>query len=400
MSGSGGAPGTEVAGAGEVARRRVKSARGVVATLLALMLIAFALAALRPPVQAQHLDPESPTQSGSRALAELVRQRGGTVTVARTADAAARAARTDSVLVVVRTERLGPAQLTRLRGAPGDLLLVEPTAEALRILAPQVRPATRSAAEFAEPDCAVPAVAPAGRVEFGRSATYEVTSASSATPLLGCYFDEEFARLVQQRDGLRTVTVVGSGTPFTNAKLESEGNAALALNLAGARSSMVWFMPGVPEPADEAGDESFFGLVPFGVRLAVLQLLIAVLLVAVWRARRLGPVVAEPLPVAVRSAETVEGRSRLYRAHQARDRAADALRSGTRERLVPLLGMPRSAAHDPAYAGEIVTAVAARTRWDEATIGSALYGPEPADDAQLVGLTDFLDDLERQVRAS
>lgn len=136
------------------------------------------------------------------------------------------------------------------------------------------------------------------------------------------------------------------------------------------------------------------------MKLLVLQLLVAVLLVAVWRARRLGPVVAEALPVVVRSAETVEGLSRLYRAGRARDRASDALRSGARERLVPLLGLPRSSAQDPSAAREIVTAVARRTAYEETYVGAALYGPEPLDDAGLIALTDVLDDLERQVRQS
>ncbi|HEX2313412.1 MAG TPA: hypothetical protein VHJ17_06770, partial [Thermomonospora sp.] len=91
---------------------------------------------------------------------------------------------------------------------------------------------------------------------------------------------------------------------------------------------------------------------------------------------------------------------RLYRAHRARGRAAELLRAGARDRLVPLLGLPRSAAQDPAAAQEIVSALARRTGWDEHVIGGALYGPEPVDDARLVGLSDVLDDLERQVRQS
>ncbi len=114
-----------------------------------------------------------------------------------------------------------------------------------------------------------------------------------------------------------------------------------------------------------------------------------------------GPVVAEALPVIVRSAETVEGRARLYRAGRARDRASDALRSGARERLVPLLGLPRGSAQDPSAAQEIVTAVARRTPYDETYVGAApLYVLKPLDDAGLIALTDVLDDLERQVRQS
>ena len=55
----------------------------------------------------------------------------------------------------------------------------------------------------------------------------------------------------------------------------------------------------------------------------------AFLVVGVWRGRRLGPIMTEPLPVTVRAAETVEGHGRLYHRLNARDRAANALRAGS-----------------------------------------------------------------------
>ncbi len=67
----------------------------------------------------------------------------------------------------------------------------------------------------------------------------------------------------------------------------------------------------------------------------MLQLAVAVVLLALWRARRLGPVVPESLPVVVRAAEATEGRGRMYRRAGARDRAAGRLRAATRTRIVP-----------------------------------------------------------------
>jgi hypothetical protein len=170
------------------------------------------------------------------------------------------------------------------------------------------------------------------------------------------------------------------------------------MNLLGSRSEVVWLLPDPPPPG--TGRKSFADLVPFGIKLALLQVLIAVVLVALWRARRLGPVVVEPLPVVVRSAEAVEGRARLYRARRAGDRAALALRTGALERLTALLGMPKSAAADPGMAQEIVAGIAAHTGEAPAMIGTALYGPPPVDDAELVRLAGYLDELERQVRNS
>jgi len=124
----------------------------------------------------------------------------------------------------------------------------------------------------------------------------------------------------------------------------------------------------------------------------VLQLCVVVGVLAWWRARRLGPLVAEPLPVVVRASETVEGRARLYRSHRARDRAADALRAAALTRLTPRLGLARNATPDA-----VTQAVAHRTGSD---CGAVLFGPAPGTDADLLTLAHQLDDLERQVAQS
>ncbi|GAA1779647.1 DUF4350 domain-containing protein [Actinomadura chokoriensis] len=380
----------------QVAGRRWRSARGVVAVLLALAVIAVILAALRPSTPPEALDPESPKQDGARALAEILQQHGTPVVVSRTVQDALVATEPNDTLVVTRTERLTDDDLRMLSGTQVDLLLVRPTAYALDEIAPQVRRSGPSFEETAAPGCALPVASLAGTVAFHESETYEITGPGTA-----CYPTEYGgARVVQVSTGSRTVTVLGSASPLTNRRLAEEGNAALAMNLAGAGRTTVWLVPNLPEPGEAAGRQSLGDLLPFGVKLFFLELLVAVLLVALWRARRLGPVVAEALPVIVRSAETVEGRARLYRAGRARDRASDALRSGARERLVPLLGLPLGSAQDPSAAQEIVATVARRTAYDETYVGAALYGPEPLDDAGLIALTDVLDDLERQVRQS
>jgi hypothetical protein len=127
----------------------------------------------------------------------------------------------------------------------------------------------------------------------------------------------------------------------------------------------------------------------------LLQLLFAGLLVALWRGRRLGPPVVEPLPVVVRAAEAVEGRSRLYRRAQARDRAAEALRSGALARMVPRLGIDSPAGGEPP-SDAVVAAVAARSGRPDAAVHATLFGPPPTDDAGLVALADSLDSIVRE----
>ena len=120
------------------------------------------------------------------------------------------------------------------------------------------------------------------------------------------------------------------------------------------------------------------------------------MLVALWKGRRIGPLVAEQLPVVVRASETVEGRGRLYRSRRASDRAADALRTATLQRLPPRLGLGPNA--DPAA---VVQTVAQRSRArSRRPCGTRCSARRPATDADLVNLAHALDDIERQVAQS
>ena len=126
-----------------------------------------------------------------------------------------------------------------------------------------------------------------------------------------CYPSSEGAGLLVSTTAASTVTVLGAPEPLMNEHLDEEGNAALALNLLGADDRLVWYRPTIETaPGDET---SFTALLPDWVEPAVWQLGIAAAIAAIWRARRLGRLVPEPLPVVVPASETVYGRARLYR---------------------------------------------------------------------------------------
>jgi hypothetical protein len=221
-------------------------------------------------------------------------------------------------------------------------------------------------------------------VDFGPSNTYSAVGDRAVTSCYG-------GALVRYRDGERTVTVVGGTDFMTNGGLLQAGNAALAMNLAGQDSRLVWYAPQRVE-GESSGSTTIFGLIPDNVIWMVLQLWLAVLLVALWKGRRLGPLVAEELPVVVRASETVEGRGRLYRSRRARDRAAQALRAATLQRLLPRLGLGVDTS-SPA----VVIAVAQRSGSHPESLRHILFGPSPATDADLVELARALDEIERQV---
>ena len=197
--------------------------------------------------------------------------------------------------------------------------------------------------------------------------------------------------LVRYRDGQRTVTVVGSTDFMTNGSLLQDGNAALAMNLAGQQPRLVWYAPQRIE-GGISSSATIFDLIPDNVIWMAVQLWLAVILIALWQGRRVGPLVAEELPVVVRASETVEGRGRLYRSRRARDRAADALRAATLQRLLPRLGLAADTS-----TSAVIIAVAQRSSFHPESVRHILFGPPPPTDADLVQLARALDDIERQV---
>lgn len=342
---------------------------------------------LTAPRSGGPMDPGSTAPDGAHALLTLLRDQGVDVVEASSIADVERAARPDTLLVLAETQYLSDdGGLQRLAAVPGDRLLVDPVALTRRELAPAIRIGLSSTLG-GKPDCDMPEANRAGEAQFGVSTVYE---ADGDTTLTRCYG----GALVRYSEDGHTVTVVGSADFMTNGGLLKEGNAALAMNLAGARPRLIWYAPQQFE-TDSHGGASLTDLMPDRVWWIVGQLCLAVFLVAVWRSRRVGPLVAEDLPVVVRASETVEGRGRLYRSRRARDRAAEALRTAALHRVLPRLGLGPNAA--PAA---VVQAVAQRIGGDPNALGHLLFGPPPESDADLVNLANQLDDIERQVALS
>jgi Domain of unknown function (DUF4350) len=375
-----------IAGALTVARRS-RSRQWVLLALAAICAVAVIGAFLTAPRPGERMDPASTGPEGAHALVALLRDRGITVVIANAVADVENAARPGTLLLVAQTQRItDDSLLQRLADTRGDLLLVEPTSRARAALAPSIRPSGASVLG-SEPNCVLREAHRAGLVEFGPTNTFEAVGDRAITSCYG-------GALVRYRDGKRTVTVVGSTDFMTNGSLLRDGNAALAMNLAGDQPRLVWYAPQRVE-GQSSSLATIFDLIPANVTWMVWQLCLTVMLVAVWKGRRVGPLVPEDLPVVVRASETVEGRGRLYRSRRARDRAAQALRVAMLQRLLPRLGL---GADIPAPA--VVSAAAHRSRADTEWVRHILYGPPPATDADLVHLARALDDIERQVADS
>ncbi|WP_225822971.1 DUF4350 domain-containing protein [Streptomyces naphthomycinicus] len=374
--------------------------RGIALAVVLILAAAVAMAAVRSTTLHGALDPRSPDPHGSRAVAELLAERGVSTRVVTTLDAARTAADPDTTLLVAVPDRLTHSQQTRLHTATassgGRTVLVAAGSWSVERLAPGVTadPATSGDSTLA-PDCALPEARRAGSADTG-GIRYTTTHLDADS----CYPSARLATLlrVPAASGGDTV-VLGAPRILYNDRLDEQGNASLALQLLGSRPHLVWYLPSLSDASATGTGErkNFLDLLPSGWLWATLQLFVAAALAAFWRARRLGPLVPERLPVAIRASETAEGRARLYRKANARDRAADALRSATRTRLAPLVGVPATQAQSPEA---LLPALSAHLAGDGRTLHSLLFGPPPGDDAALLALTDQLDALEREVRRS
>ncbi|MEU9100719.1 DUF4350 domain-containing protein [Streptomyces sp. NPDC048361] len=371
--------------------------RGLLLALAVLIAGAITLAAMHSDTRHGSLDPRSADEYGSRAVAQLLKEQGVSTRVVTTLDEATAAAGPDTTLLITVPDLLTEGQQRRLRAATADsggrTVLIAPESPSLDVLAPGIRAEGSATVKPRDPGCTEPAANRAGRADAGG-----VRYAAPDENTDGCYPVNGLPTvLTTSARGEGDTVLLGAPDILFNHRLDEEGNASLALHLLGTRQHLVWYLPSLGDTsATDGGHRSFFDLIPAGWRWATLQLALAAVLAALWRARRLGPLVTEHLPVAIRASEATEGRARLYRKAHARDRAADTLRAATRTRLAPLLGVAASAAHHPEV---LVPAVSARLPAGRDPL-SLLFGPTPADDTALVRLADELDALEREVRTS
>ena len=116
-------------------------------------------------------------------------------------------------------------------------------------------------------------------------------------------------------------------------------------------------------------------------------------LLCLWRGRRLGRLVTEPLPVVVRAVETTESRGRMYRKARDRTRALAVLQQATRRRLTSYLGLSASSPTT-----SVAAAAAAVSGRDYRDVLNLLDSPAAPDDSSLLEIANTLSALEEEVR--
>jgi Domain of unknown function (DUF4350) len=373
-------------------RERLRRSAWPIAILVMLLLAVSVTVLANGRGNGQPLDPDGVSPDGSRALAQVLRSHGVEVQVERTSTAFVESVAThpSATVLVSRTDLLSPDDInqlvTRVRFGGHDLVLVAPSPAQLDRLAPGVRIADAVDRRVAAPDCADPAATRAGPADAG-GFTYV---ADPGVPTATCYDADGHPSYLVRGSGPST-TIVGQPSLLTNDRLAKQGNASLVLGALGGTGDLVWYAPS--GAAVVAQQHSLRSVLPGWVGWVTLQLLVVVGVCMVWRGRRLGRLVPEPLPVIVRAVETTEGRARMYRRARAHGRAAAQLREAELNRLRDHLGLARTA---PAQ--DVVAVAATRTGIPGAELARLLLGPPPQDDAGLLRLAQILDQLDREVR--
>ena len=359
------------------------------------------------------LSADNAAPTGGRALAEVLRQQGVSVTVTDTLDEARAAASATPNATLFTTDPDGfltADQYGDLAGTLRRTVLVDPNFLALQALAPEVGFGGDSSADALTAKCRLPAavaaqtLSPGGRTlgiggrDDGNDGAGENDSAEA--DVVGCFpsGDDRFSVVqisAQPTDGATELTLIADAALFSNEKIATFGNAALALNLLGATNDVIWYLPTLDD-VPVTGPPSLGELTPGWVTPVLVLLVIVTITAALWRGRRFGALVPENLPVTVKGSETMEGRARLYAGSNARLRALDTLRIAAVARLARRVGLARSATLE-----EVLVAVTAVTGRPMQQVRAVLVGADPATDRDLVALTDRLGELERAtVRAT
>ncbi len=384
MSGATGlVPGTQASGADRPGRLP-RPSRGLLVTILLVVAAIGVIAWVASGNRTGYLQPDAVDPSGSRAIVNVLRANGVSVTTAGLTSEAADSAASATVLITTEAYLTPEMLATVLEVRPTRVVLVNarPGGAAFQRLAAGVPLASdQSGPEVLDPGCTLPAAQRAGSAHLPgpryNAAAWEGTAQVCYGPV------QRTALVVLPAAGARPeVVLLGSAKPLQNDGFAHEGNAALALSLLGSRSHLVWWTPllGDPVGADSQGTP-LSDLLPRWVVPAVVQLGIASLFLAWWRGRRMGPLVREPLPVVIRAGETVAGRARLLRASRARGTAAKHLREAAISRLTRSYRLAPGA--PPAV---VIGAVADGLRRAPNDVAALLYGPDPTSDRELVAL--------------
>ena len=343
----------------------------------------------------EDLDPANPAGSGAQALAHVLVDHGVNVTVVRN-QRELLDQRVDSATTVVipRTDQLsGRTAEVALDhvAAAASVVLLDPDPDVTKGMGLPVD-SHLTDLEDATAGCQGAPIGEGFRLGQAHRAYLPTRGESAATTCFPDKSDGGGAMVTLAAiAGRPRLTLLGDTSLIANRTILQADNAAIALRLFGHTDRLIWYVPSVADIA--AADSTSRSIAPSWLQPGAVLAASAFVLLCLWRGRRLGRLVTEPLPVIVRAVETTESRGRMYRKSRDRARALAVLQLATRRRLAAYLGLSPSSPVGSVAAG--AAAVSGRSYHD---VLDQLSSPAAHDDSSLVELANALVSLEKEVR--
>ncbi|MEO8556849.1 MAG: DUF4350 domain-containing protein [Actinomycetota bacterium] len=361
-----------------------------------LLAATLAVTLLTPGAQGNtdDLDPANPGYSGAQALAHVLRDHGVSVTVVRsqrelldqTIDGGTTVVVTNTIRLSGRTARVAIAHA----GTAAGVVLLDPDPEVTKGMGLPVESHLAGLTDLAA-GCQGSDVGEDFRLALAGRAYLPTSDAPSATTCFLDKIDGGGAMVTLPAAlGRSPVTLLGDDHLITNGAILDADNAAIALRLFGHTDRLIWYIPSFADMA--AADGSSRSIAPTWFQPGLALGTSAVILLCLWRGRRLGRLVTEPLPVIVRAVETTESRGRMYRKSRDRTRALAVLQLATRRRLAAYLGL--SVSSNISSVAAAAAAVSGR-RYED--VLDLLRSPAAQDDSSLLERANALTALEKEV---
>ena len=341
------------------------------------------------------LDPANPGYSGAQALAHVLSDQGVSVTVVRsqrelldqTIDGTATVVITHTLRLSARTARAALAHAA----TAASVTLLDPDPEVTKGMDLPVDSHVADLTDVAA-TCTGAEVGADFRLALAGRAYTPTGTVPDATTCFPDASDGGGAMVsLPGIAGRPPVILLGDDTLISNGTIRDSDNAAIALHLFGQTDRLIWYVPSLADIAPSESSARSIAPVWFGPGLVLATS--AVVFLCLWRGRRLGRLVTEPLPVIVRAVETTESRGRMYRKSRDRTRALAVLQLATRRRLTAYLGLSASSS-----TGSVAAAAAAVSGRSYDDVLSLLGSSVVHDDSSLLQQANNLIALEKEVR--
>ncbi|GED96129.1 DUF4350 domain-containing protein [Gordonia crocea] len=377
---------------------------GLIAALVLGVLIVAGTSDKKPAENEVPGDPGNSRSDGTAALVETLKSHGVPVRVAR-AQSEVQGWRDASSSTVVVISRATGASVSSSRVVASKarnarrIVLLDPRPEVLSAWGISID-RTELYGDAVNPvaDCSAAGIAPTDTAAVPSTA-FTASSYDRATVCFRTAKNSAFgATLVFPASYNRPEIVVTQQDWFTNGSILNRDQAGIGVRMIGTGTEVAWFAPDYSDlqhdnPAAPPSQKKAGPDVPRWVWPMIGLGFFVLIAMMLWRGRRFGALVAEPLPAVVKATETTEARGRLYHSAADAQRAAQQLREYALRTMPRRLGVSRHAPVD-----DVIAAVCRATGRDHAAVTALLAGPLPVDTDDLVRFATDLSTLEEEVR--